>query len=108
MKSGLFKKGEKPVENPRRIVLLSVLLVLSFLFALHFESRHAGHEEHCHEEDCPIYLLLQIINYSDNFTLSLPLRTGESLSHFYQYLPAFTTFVIEAKTLVTQKIKLVI
>ena len=37
------------------------ILILSLSTALSFESLHAGHEEHCHEENCPVCLVVTTI-----------------------------------------------
>lgn len=37
------------------------ILILSLFTALSFESLHAGHEEHCHEENCPVCLVVTTV-----------------------------------------------
>jgi len=41
--------------------ITSFLLILSLFALVTFETIHAGHEENCHEENCPLCLVLQII-----------------------------------------------
>lgn len=38
-----------------------MLVVYNKYVVLSFESLHAGHEEHCHEENCPVCLVVTTI-----------------------------------------------
>jgi len=46
----------------KKISIISALLLIFSLFTvLMFESIHAGHQEHCNEENCLVCRVLQII-----------------------------------------------
>jgi hypothetical protein len=84
------------------------ILILSLFTALSFESLHAGHEEHCHEENCPVCLVLQIIK-SNSSTSGNPVCLT-SITHFVfanLIISLFITYFIFL-TPVTKKIKLTI
>jgi hypothetical protein len=84
------------------------ILILSLFTALSFESLHAGHEEHCHEENCPVCLVLQIIKSNSSTSGSPDCLT--SITHFVfanLIISLFITYFISL-TPVTRKIKLTI
>ena len=88
---------------------LAALLTAFSLFALlTFETLHAGHEEGCHEEDCPICLVLQIIHNTEKITDITPLTTFEFSAFCYINLFILSALLLAPATLVKQKIKLVI
>lgn len=42
-------------------LITAPILIFSLFVVLSFESLHAGHEEHCHEENCPVCLVVTTI-----------------------------------------------
>ena len=92
-----------------RLFRLAALLTALSLFAvLTFESLHAGHEEHCHEENCPICLVLQIIHNTNKITNTAALTSIEFSLFNYINLFILSALLLAPATLVKQKIKLVI
>jgi len=89
-------------------ITASLLLIISLLAALTFESCHANHEEHCHEEDCPICLLLQVIHNNCKIFADANVASVEFLSIFYINTLILSAVFFAPNTLVSQKIKLVI
>ena len=87
---------------------VALLTILSLFSALAFESLHTGHEEHCHEEDCPVCLVLQVIHNTKKISDSTPLAAID-----FSTFNNITLFILSAlffapATLVKQKVKLVI
>ena len=83
-------------------------LIFSLFVVLSFESLHAGHEEHCHKENCPVCLVLQIIKSNSSTSGSPDCLT--SITHFVfanLIISLFITYFISL-TPVTRKIKLTI
>ncbi len=97
--------------NKRVSLLLrtaALLTALSLFSLFTFESLHAGHQEHCHEEDCPICLVLQIIHNTNKITKAAA-HTSVDLSVFnYINLFILSALILTPVTLVKQKVKLVI
>ncbi len=92
-----------------RLLRLAALLTALSLFAvLTFESLHAGHEEHCHEENCPICLLLQVIHNTNKITNTAALTSIEFSLFNYTNLFILSALLLAPSTLVKQKVKLVI
>ncbi len=97
--------------NKKHFRLLSsvaLIAALSLFAVLAFESLHAGHEEHCHEEDCPICLVLQIIHSTNKIGKSSGLVTSEFISFSYINILILSALLLAPATLVKQKVKLVI
>ena len=86
----------------------ALLIVLSLFAVLVFESFQAGHEENCHEEDCPICLVLQIIHNTNKIADSTPLTSVEFSAFSYINLFIISALLLAPATLVNQKVKLVI
>ena len=88
--------------------LTAILVVFSLFAVILFDSNHKGHEEHCHEESCPVCLVLQVIHNTELIgqkaaSISIGLIITLNLS-----LVIFSAFLLVPATLVKQKVKLVI
>ncbi len=88
--------------------LAALLTVFSLFALLTFETLHAGHEEGCHEEDCPICLVLQIIHNTSKITNTEPSALVVFSIINYINLFILSALLLAPATLVKQKIKLVI
>ena len=86
----------------------ALLTVLSLFATLAFEALHAGHEEHCHEEDCSICLVLQVIHNTNKITNTAALTSIEFSLFNYINLFILSALLLAPATLVKQKVKLVI
>ncbi len=86
----------------------ALLTALSLFSILAFETLHAGHEENCHEEECPICLVLQIIHNTEKISLSTASTSVEFTNYSIIYFIIFSAQLLAPATLVKQKIKLVI
>ena len=86
----------------------ALLTALSLFALLAFESFHAGHEEHCHEEDCPVCLVLQVIHNTNKLTGTTPLASFEFSTFSYINIFIISALLLAPATLVKQKVKLVI
>lgn len=86
----------------------ALLTALSLFALLAFESFHAGHEEHCHEEDCPVCLVLQIIHNTNKISRTVPQTSIEFSTFNYINLFIISALLLAPATLVRQKVKLVI
>ena len=97
--------------NKNHLFLLrsvALLAALSLFAVLAFESLHAGHQEHCHEEDCPICLVLQVISSTNKITNPPQLTSIEFSTFSYINLLILSALLLVPATLVKQKVKLVI
>lgn len=88
--------------------IFSFLFVFALLSALTFEAFHHGHEENCHEEDCAICLVLQIIKTTKSITTKVQKTSVDYIINFYSYILIFATSLLIPRTLVSQKVKLII
>ena len=86
----------------------AVLTALSILFLINFESLHAGHEEVCHEENCAVCLVLQIIHNTNKISCDAGLASAVSLVFIYINILILSALLLAPATLVSQKVKLVI
>ena len=86
----------------------ALLTILSLFAVLAFESLHAEHEEHCHEEECPICLVLQVIHNTNKIPGLTPLTSIEFSVIRYINLFILSALFLVPATLVKQKVKLVI
>ena len=86
----------------------ALLAALSMFALLAFESFHAGHEEHCHEEDCSVCLVLQIIHNTNKISRTVPQTSIEFSTFNYINLFILSALFFAPATLVKQKVKLVI
>ena len=92
-----------------RLLRASALLAALSLFAvLTFEAYHTGHEEHCHEENCPVCLVLQIIHNTNKIPDTGTLASVEFSLYSYINLIILSALLLSPATLVKQKIKLLI
>lgn len=87
---------------------IALLTILSLFSALAFESLLTGHEEHCHEEECPICLVLQVIHNTNKITNTKPPVLVDFSIFNYINLFILSTLLLAPATLVKQKVKLVI
>ena len=90
------------------LCLTTVLVVLSFFAIILFDSNHKGHEEQCHEKNCPICLVLQVIHSTELIgqkTAEIPIGLIIPLNIS---LVIFSALLLVPATLVKQKVKLVI
>jgi hypothetical protein len=88
--------------------LAAFLTALSLFAVLTFEALHAGHEENCHEENCAICLVLQVIHNTKKVSASVPLASVDFSIFNYINLFIFSALFFAPATLVKQKVKLVI
>ena len=86
----------------------ALLAVLSLFAVLTFEVFHAGHEESCHEENCQICLVLQVIHNNNKISEPAPLASVEFSTFSYINLFIISALLLAPATLVNQKVKLVI
>lgn len=95
--------------NKVSILRISCLLFILSLFTLTiFEACHAGHQEHCHEENCQICLVLQIIHNTRNFLSGAKQAPAESFHSYLKIIIIHSALILAPATLVRQKVKLVI
>ena len=86
----------------------ALLTAISLFSALVFESFHTGHEANCHEEDCPVCLVLQIIGSTEKIGRSTAQTSVEFTNIFIINLIILSALLLAPATLVKQKVKLVI
>jgi len=86
----------------------ALLTALSLFAALTFEAFHTGHEAVCHEEDCPICLVLQIIHSTEKIGQNADLTSVEFTNIFFINVIILSALLLAPATLVKQKVKLVI
>ena len=92
----------------RLIRIAALLTALSLFAALTFEAFHTGHEAACHEEDCPVCLVLQIIHNTEKIGQNTVSASVEFTSIFYINIILLSALLLTPATLVKQKVKLVI
>ena len=87
---------------------LSLLLTIAIFTSLTFEAFHTGHEAACHEENCPVCLVLQLVRNTIKLAGKAKV-TQVKLPLFYEefIISLFTIYFISI-TLVNQKRKLTI
>jgi hypothetical protein len=91
----------------KHIRLAALLLIFSLFAALFFEASHAGHEATCHQEECPVCLILQVIHNTKIFTGDTAMASGEFFNSYYINILIISAILLPA-TLVSQKVKLII
>ena len=92
-----------------RLLRTAALLTAFSLFAaLAFETLNAGHEEQCHEEDCPVCLVLQVIHNTDKISDTVAPAAVDLSIFNYINLFILSALLLAPSTLVKQKVKLVI
>ena len=92
----------------RLLRIVALLTTLSLFAALTFEAFHTGHEAACHEEDCPVCLVLQIIHNTEKIGQNTVSASVEFTSIFYINIILLSALLLAPATLVKQKVKLVI
>ena len=90
------------------VVCLAAIIILSLLSALTFEAFHSGHEAFCHEEDCSVCLVLQIIRANKKISPAAHAEVAEFISFFYINVIILSAILFVPASLVKQKVKLVI
>ncbi len=98
----------KQKKNFRLLRASALLAALSLFAVLTFEALHAGHEENCHEENCAICLVLQVIHNTKKVSTSVPLASIDFSAFSYINLFILSALLLAPATLVEQKVKLVI
>ena len=102
-------KQQKIVLNKRCLFTsIAACLIFAIISALTFEVFHCEHEETCHEEDCPVCLVLQIIRANKKTSPVLHALKAEFINFFYINIIILSAALIVPTTLVKQKVKLVI
>lgn len=100
-----MRKTVLPHYHPFIAVLLATVLVS----ALFFEAFHANHDStHCHEENCPICMVMQIVRASMQFFEPFGAVQKNVVLAFASLLCIISSLYIVSVTLVTQKTKLTI
>ena len=95
-------------KRPLQLCLTAFFIALSIFAVIIFEANHKGHEEFCHEENCPICLVLQIINNIKDFFEDGQITSAEILSFSSIKIIIFSALILAPATLVKQKVKLII
>ena len=90
------------------ITCLAAIIILALLSALTFEAFHSGHEASCHEEYCPVCLVLQIIRANKKTSPAAHTEAAVFISFFYIDVIILSAMLFVPATLVKQKVKLVI
>lgn len=94
--------------NKSVLRLLAASLIISLFAGITFEAFHTGHEEHCHDEDCAVCLVLQIIHSTHQSTVDIQTTSTEFTAFFYINILILSALLLAPSTLVKQKVKLVI
>lgn len=102
-----YKKTQLRAKNAL-VTLFAFILLLSFFAAVTFETLHTGHEDHCHEESCPVCLLLQIIHCTFRSVKLISFFPGTFSVVYSLSIATLFSYLFLFPTLVSQKIKLVI
>ena len=92
----------------RLLCAAALLTAISLFAALTFDAFHTGHEAACHEEDCPICLVLQIIHSTEKIGQNAVLTSVEFTNIFFINVIILSALLLAPATLVKQKVKLVI
>ncbi|EID85669.1 hypothetical protein MSI_04880 [Treponema sp. JC4] len=87
---------------------LAICLIIALFSVLTFEALHSGHEAFCHEEDCPVCIVLQIIRANKKTSPAAHAEAAEFISFFYINVIILSALLFVPATLVKQKVKLVI
>ena len=90
------------------LACLAAVIIFSLFSALAFEAVHAGHENCCHDEDCTVCLVLQIIRANKKTSPAAHAVPAEFISFFYINIIVLSAMLFVPATLVKQKVKLVI
>ena len=98
----------KQLSPARLFRAAAILTVITIFFTLTFEAFHAGHEADCHEEDCPVCLVLQIIHSTRKLPQAAVPVLAEFINYYYIRILILSALLLAPATLVRQKVKLVI
>ncbi len=85
-----------------------ILIMIAIISAIFFETIHSEHEIDCHEDNCPVCLILQIIHNTQKTSVPTQAASFDFLSFFYINFVILSAVLLVPATLVKQKIKLVI
>ena len=92
----------------RLLRTVALITAISLFAALTFEAFHTGHEAACHEETCPICLVLQIIRSTEKIGQNAVLTSVKFTNIFFINVIILSALLLAPATLVKQKVKLVI
>lgn len=96
----------------KRFLLLpkisALIIAFSFLAAINFEAFHAGHKDTCHNDNCPVCLVLQIIHSTKKIVQRATTTSSNFTNLFYINILIISALLPVPATLVKQKIKLII
>ena len=93
----------------QKIVRLAACIIVFSLFsAIIFETIHAGHELCCHEEDCPVCFVLQVIHSAKILDNAGSYSAITFIAFSFINLIILSALFFAPATLVKQKVKLVI
>ena len=95
-------------KSAKLLCLAALLTAFSLFSIILFESNHKGHESTCHEENCPICLVLQIIHNTKEILEDGQITSAEILSFSSINIFTLSALLLAPITLVKQKVKLVI
>ena len=96
------------MNKKRALTSLAICLIFAIFSAMAFEAFHSGHEASCHEEDCPVCLVLQIIRANKKTSPAAHAEPAEFINFFYINIIILSAMLFVPATLVKQKVKLVI
>ncbi|MBR5934312.1 MAG: hypothetical protein IK002_10025 [Treponema sp.] len=88
-----------------KLKVIFFFTILSILSAIAFEISHAGHENHCHEDNCPVCIVLEIIHSSKKIN---PVQTfSVSITKVFYIVEFILSSILFLHfTLVSQKVKI--
>ena len=96
------------MNKKRAFTSLAICLIFAIFSAMAFEAFHSGHEASCHEDDCTVCLVLQIIRANKKTSPAAHAEPAEFISFFYINVIILSAILFVPATLVKQKVKLVI
>ncbi|MCR4626664.1 MAG: hypothetical protein K5640_03375 [Treponema sp.] len=102
------KKEKFPNIHPVVLRAVLILFITAIFSALVFETIHSEHEIECHEDNCPVCLILQIIHNTQKTSVPTQAASFDFLFFFYINILILSAVLLVPATLVKQKIKLVI
>ena len=98
----------KSSKKSHLLCLTAFFVSISLFAAITFEAFHTNHQAACHEENCPICLLLQIIHNTEKIGQTAASASVEFIYSYYINLIILSALLLTPATLVKQKVKLVI
>ena len=90
------------------LCITAILTTFSLFAVILFDANHKGHEADCHEQNCPICLVLQIIHNTEKIGQSQTAASVEFTNLIFINVIILSAFILIPTTLVKQKVKLVI